>query len=55
MEDGWVETESPIIKDPTAGKASADIDDVDDIDMQDVAGNHHDEEAVCIIHYNNNI
>lgn len=40
LEDGWVETESPIIKDPTAGRVAADIDDIDDIDMEDVGGNH---------------
>jgi hypothetical protein len=33
LDDGWVETESPITKDPNAGKATADIDDVEDIDM----------------------
>lgn len=36
------------MKDGTHGKAAADIDDIDDIDMQDVGGNHQDEEAVSI-------
>ena len=35
-----------MVKDSTTGKASADIDDIDDIDMQDVGGNTHDQEAV---------
>lgn len=39
VEDGWVETEAPTVKNGTVVKA-ADIEDIDDMDMENVGDDH---------------
>jgi hypothetical protein len=46
VEDGWVDTESPVVKDLLAGREAADIDDMEEMKMENVGGNAQDEEAV---------
>ena len=47
VEDGWVDTESPSVKDPNAGREAADIDDdMEEMKMENVGGSAQDEEAV---------
>lgn len=46
VEDGWVETDSPMVKEGKTGKQGAESMDIDDLDMENVGGNEQDEEAV---------
>jgi len=46
VDDGWVETDSPMVN-AGAGKQEEDVAmDIDDLDMQNVGGDNQDQEAV---------